>query len=288
MNRPLTLYQVPNHRFGSSTSLADLTVVTVQAVSRGAVEIRLDVSGEADGDWQCPWLQASISDRYTARRYYGAIEIEARQRPASSGPRSLEWRWWLQREELEALHAARTPAEAPVILELHVSGIVTSTSFAPVAVEGNQQLDIPLEDWRRIERDLGYAVPPSQERLLTPMNLASPAWTEAIAALTNARGRLLAGYSYHALQDVFDAFESVVGQPYSRANWLPLIEDLPEQKRDGVAAMLSGYCTFINKVGRHRDRSSLELMPLDAWEAELAVAVGHFLLAYAKRTVRSD
>ncbi len=287
MNRPLTLYQVPNHRFGTSTPLADLTVVTVHAVGHGPVEIRLDVSGEADGDWQCPWLQASISDRYTARRYYGVVEIEARQRPSSGGPRSLAWQWWLQREELEALHATRSAADGPVTFELHVNGLVTSV-VGPVAVQGSQQLDISLEEWRRIERELGYAVPPSQERLLSPMNLASPAWTEGVAALANARARMVGGDTYHALQDVFDAFESVVSQPYIKANWLPLLGDLPEQKGDGVAAMLSGYCTFINKVSRHRDRSSLEVMPLDAWEAELAVAVGHFLLAYAQRARRID
>ena len=53
--------------------------------------------------------------------------------------------------------------------------------------------------------------------------------------------------------------------------------------------MLGGYCTFINKVSRHRDRSSLEVMPIDAWESELAVAVGCYLLAYAKRiTAKPD
>lgn len=53
--------------------------------------------------------------------------------------------------------------------------------------------------------------------------------------------------------------------------------------------MLAGYCTFISKVSRHRDRTSLEVMPIDAWESELAAAVDHYMLAYAKRiTAKPD
>jgi hypothetical protein len=287
VNRPLTLYQIPSHEWGSSSPLVDLAIMHVQATGRGPVEIRLDVSAEANGPWRCLLLSASMSDRLSARRYYGVIDVDPRALPAQGGPGSIEWKWWVQPEDIEALEAARNPADAPVMLELHVNGIA-STEAGVTAIDGSEQIELPLHQWNRLKESLGFSVPPSQQRLLSPMNLASPPWTGAVASLDKARARLTAGDSYHALQDVFDAFESVVSQPYRTENWMPLLEHVQEQKRDGVAALLSGFSTLVNKVGRHRDRKSLEAMPLDAWEAELVVAVAHYLLAYAKRSTASE
>jgi hypothetical protein len=57
----------------------------------------------------------------------------------------------------------------------------------------------------------------------------------------------------------------------------------------GIAALLSGLATYCNKVGHHSDREwrdesgDLQPMPLDQWEADLAVAVSQFALTYALR-----
>lgn len=158
--------------------------------------------------------------------------------PSHDGPRTLEWKWWVQPEAIESLEGGRTPADAPVMLELHVGGVVAS-SAGMTPVEGKQQIELALDHWSRVKRELGYSVPPSQERLLSPMNLGSPGWRAAVDDLTKARARKVAGDSYHVLQDVFDAFEAVVPQPYKIANWTPLLDRLPEQRREGVAAMLS-------------------------------------------------
>lgn len=283
----LTIYQVPSHEWGASSKLADLDLVRVQAVGYGPVDIRLDVSNAATDDWRCVLLAASMSDRLSARRYHGVIEIDPRELPSRDGPASLSWKWWLQPEDAEAIDGARTPTSTPLMLNLHVHG-AASINGALIPVHGNTQVDLPLHEWNQLKQALGASIPPSQQRLLSPMNLASPAWTKAVASLDGARARLTAGDSYHALQDIFDAFEVIVSQPYSRAAWLPLMEHVPEQKREGIASALSGFLTAVNKVGRHRNREDHEIMPLDAWEAELIVAVAHYLLAYAHRLTAKE
>jgi hypothetical protein len=59
-----------------------------------------------------------------------------------------------------------------------------------------------------------------------------------------------------------------------------------------VARLLAAHCTYLNRVGYHRDRdhpagSELPPVPLDHWEAEIAVAVSQFWLTFALRETGS-
>lgn len=110
-----------------------------------------------------------------------------------------------------------------------------------------------------------------------------------LTSCRNARQRLDAGEGHDALQDVLGEFESLHTAPYTAEAWADILHNVPPQKSRGVAQMLAGFCLFLNLVGHHRSQDvrdeadRLPPMPLDHWEAELTIAVGHYLLAYARR-----
>jgi hypothetical protein len=70
---------------------------------------------------------------------------------------------------------------------------------------------------------------------------------------------------------------------------LILLEEMPDQKADGLAKLFSGFATFCNKIGHHRDRSqrdaagNLTAMPLNHSEANIAVAIAQYILMYPLR-----
>lgn len=288
MNRPFFLYHAPTQPHGRAEPLVNLTLTSAQVQFRDGVQLRFDVSPYSDVAFHCLWLDGAVSDRNTTRRYYGRLEIEVHERPSSATVGSLTWLWRLLPEEIEALEAARTAGDGPLNLWLHLAGAAI-VADVPVPIIGDQQLELSLSEWQRIQVDLGYEVPTSQERLLTPTNLQSPGWRYAAEHLAKARGRLAAGDGYDAMQDALSEFESLASGPYKSEVWKSMLTELPEQKADGIAHLLAGYCTYLNKVGHHRARRGratdgrLPPMPMDQWEAELAVAIAHFLLAYARR-----
>lgn len=121
-------------------------------------------------------------------------------------------------------------------------------------------------------------------------------WTEAEQRLDDARKLLRRGEARDALGSVLDAFESVISGPYDAKQWNAKLRSLPEealpqQKREGLADMLAGFCTYLNRVGHHRGRKAdaasamLPAMPVDQWEAEHVIAAAHFLLSLALRVV---
>lgn len=77
--------------------------------------------------------------------------------------------------------------------------------------------------------------------------------------------------------------------PTRRANSLMVTQPSGSgsTKAEGVAAALAGFCTSLNKVGHHRAprpaEERLPAMPVDQWEAEMALAAGQYFLAYAER-----
>ena len=104
-----------------------------------------------------------------------------------------------------------------------------------------------------------------------------------------ARSRLRAGEDYAALTSCLGEFEKLESKPYMAASWIPAISTDPVQKQEGVAGLLAAHCTYLNKIGHHKDRKDRDAMgnllemPLNHWEAELALASSQVLLAYAIR-----
>lgn len=288
MNRPCIVYRASLEPHGRALPLVSLALTSAQVQHADGVQLDFDVSPYADAPFHCVWLVAEISDRNTRRRYYGRVDVEPHERPSSDGRGTVKWLWRLLPEEIEAVEAAQVPAEGPLHLWLHIAGIAEVDGVS-VPLTGDQQIELSLTEWRRIQVDLAYQVPSSQERLLSPANLQSPAWRYAAEHLIKARGRLAAGEGYDAMQDVLGDFESLVSGPYKVEAWEAWLAELPEQKADSIANLLAGYCTYLNRVGHHRARAGraedgrLPSMPVDHWEAELAVAIGHYLLAYARR-----
>ena len=288
MNRPCIVYRTSLEPHGRAAPLVSLALTSAQVQHADGVQLSFDVSPYADAPFHCLWLVAEISDRNTRRRYYGRVDVEPHERPSSDGRGSVKWLWRLVPEEIEAVESARTPAEGPLHLWLHIAG-VAAIDGAPTPLTGDQQIELSPSEWQRVQADLGYQVPPSQERMLSPANLQSPAWRYAAEHLAKARGRLAAGEGYDAMQDVLGEFESLVSGPYKVEAWKSWLAGLPEQKANGIASLLAGYCTYLNRVGHHRARAGrtedgrLPSMPVDQWEAEVAVAIGQYLLAYARR-----
>ncbi len=77
--------------------------------------------------------------------------------------------------------------------------------------------------------------------------------------------------------------------PYNADSWKTRLKDLPPQKADGIAQLLSGLATYCNKVGHHRSRAGrnaagdLPPMPLEHWEADLTLGAAQFITSYANR-----
>ena len=207
--------------------------------------------------------------------------------------------WHLTHADLEAIEHQRAGARY-VTFNIAVDGLAflgTEAGNEVHPIHGDGQLRMSVTEWEdKVLTPLGYKVPPSWEMLLPdPARRDRRKWAEAERRLGEARKALRRGEAREAVGAALDAFESVLSQPYNAANWRTKLERvpgdlLPKQKRDAVADMLGGLCTYLNRVGHHRGRTPdlanvLPAMPVDHWEAEYVVAVAHFLLPLGLRLV---
>jgi hypothetical protein len=160
--------------------------------------------------------------------------------------------------------------------------------LAPIRSVG-PQLQVELSRWDRLLQALGYTVPPSQASVVTRGAQEELGWADATKRLENARLHLRHGEDYDALRACLSALEGFVSMPYNAQSWKSGLTSLQDQKADGLAGLLSGFATSCNRIGYHRehqnrdDAGDLPVMPLDHWEADLAVAVSQYLLTYVSR-----
>jgi hypothetical protein len=245
-------------------------------------------------------LRADVSSQKAEPRTYGRVILDTHSRshrpglPGFEGPaREIEWNWYLLPEDLERIERDRGDAKSsPLHFNVTAEGIIQTESGAyMVAGEGN--LEIALSDWESYLRMLGYNLPPSAAELAGLAAVDHPSWEEATKRLAPARAQLRAGEGRAAMMSCLREFERIVTAPYRQESWKARYA-APAQKEDGLVAMLAGHCTFLNKVGYHRSRQDrdheggLIEMPVDQWEAELAVGASQFWLAYALRLVRNS
>lgn len=247
------------------------------------------------------WLQleVTVSTQSSPHSQVGVVHIEQKDMlPLRSGlTGSASWAWEIRAEDIERVERARSnQTNAPILFHINISGIVklidveTRQFFDILPIRGSgAQLQVELSQWERLMQTLGYAVPPSQTSLVGVATQEHPSWSDATRRLGNARSHFRAGEDYDALRECLSALEGLVKTPYSASSWKALLGEVPEQKADGLAEMFSGFATFCNKIGHHRDRTSRDslgdfpVMPLDHWEADIAVAVGQFIITYATR-----
>ncbi len=246
------------------------------------------------------WLQleAAIWTRTTPRRQVGQMHIDQKAMlPLGPGNACLgTWLWEVHEEDVELVDQARSnQPSAPIYFSLDISGIGklidgNGQLCDLIAVRSaGQQLQVELSHWDRLLQALGYTVPPSQASVVTRGTLEHRAWADATKRLENARLHLRHGEDYDALRECLSALEGLVSAPYSAPSWRSRLASLQDQKADGIAELLSGFATYCNRIGHHRERQNrndagdLPVMPLDHWEADLAVAVAQYLLTYASR-----
>jgi hypothetical protein len=258
-----------------------------------------------NGDKEIPvaftWLQlkAEVWTRSTPRHRVGRVHIDqkgmlplgaARSNPAS-------WLWEVLPQDVEVIEETRSnQPNVPILFQIEISGIArmidpaTEQLLDLVPLRGsNTQHTMELSHWERLMQYMEYKLPPTHAALAGLSSLQHPSWAEATKRLEGARSRLRAGEDYDALRDCLSTLESLVSPPYAAGAWQDRLKALPDQKATGIAELLSGLAMYCNKVGHHRSRAErdaakdLPQMPLDHWEADLAVGAAQFVTAYALR-----
>jgi hypothetical protein len=269
-----------------------LSVDPTQAA--GCISISLEFKAHIDfaknGPSHWAWFHADVWSQRVPPRRFGSVEVEIEGRPHfdSPYPAPLTWRWRLHPEDIESIETTRDPDAQEVNFEVRAAG-VAQVANAVWTVSGSGNFAVPVSEWLSLLRQLGYGLPPSAMSLAGVASTMHPTWKKAELGLDEARKHLARGEDYQALTSCLDCFSAIVGKPYTKDGWLGVLPDDPTQKKDSLAGLLSAHCTYLNRVGYHRDygrptgAEQLERMPIDHWEAELAVATSQFLLTLAMR-----
>jgi hypothetical protein len=260
----------------------------------GGLLLSFDYQPAKDID-QDRWLRLDIqirSRRTSAPRRYGTASVNWRVHPRLSptvgGP--IEVNWILLPEDIEQIeldHGIDTAAGAPWEFQVMVEGLSSGPSGV-VATAGDGTLTIAGSDWQNLMQQAGYGLGPGARSALSQSTHDHPTWLEAEKRLARARERLRAGEGRTALEECLSQFEALASLPYRPDSWRGRWA-VPPQKDAGLVAALAGHCAYLNKIGHHRDSKAdpasreYSQMPLDQWEAELAVAASHHYLAYVLR-----
>jgi hypothetical protein len=206
-----------------------------------------------------------------------------------SQPETIEVGWLLLPEDIEEIeldHGGSGPG-APWTFQVTVQGLL-SGSTGVVAIDGDDTLSIPASNWQNLMRDLGFGLGPGAQTSMSQSTHDHPTWLDAQKRLAGARELLRAGEGRAALAECLSQFEALATLPYRADSWRGRWA-VPPQKDAGLVSAFSGHCAYLNKIGHHRDSKpdaasrEHKQMPLDQWEAELAVAASHHYLAYALR-----
>jgi hypothetical protein len=237
------------------------------------------------------WLSAEVSNQRVPPRTFGRVTIDVNQRPLLQAEASgeVEWSWALRAEDLEGIEQGRQDAlKSPVSFKAAALGII-QLSEGTFTVTGEGNFEVPVSEWTDYAEALGFGAAPSLTAPASAGGASHPSWREAEKRLKSSRAHLRGGEDYVALTTCLGEFEKLVSKPYLSESWLPLVKGDPAQKQEGVAGLLAAHCTYLNKVGHHKDRKDRDAMgnliemPLNHWEAELALAASQVLLAYAIR-----
>ncbi len=278
-----------------STPIGRFVFRDVQAGNRSTSEgLRLNleftcVAGAGKAPKWLAWLQARVESARIPPRVCGELVIEANEWPVLGveSNQSLRWEWHLRSDELEKIELETAPGDRWRQFALQVAGIAQLGGEVR-RVAASSQFRIPLSEWEDLLRSLGYGVPPTETELAGIAVRQHPSWPEAEHRLAEARRALRAGETHAALTVCLDQFSALADQPYREDSWRKYLPADPEQKQTSLARLLAAHCTYLNRIGYHRDRdhpdgSGLAPVPVDQWEAEIALAASQYWLTLALR-----
>jgi hypothetical protein len=239
-------------------------------------------------------LAPTIVSAWPTRRPYGwvrpLVDMPGGNVLLGEHATTFWWLWHLTADEIEAIERERAPnAAAESVsfnLEVHGVAVIGAETWG---FNGDTQFSLATSDWLGLLRSLGYSTPPSVQDLAGQSLTLAPSWTWAQDKIQAARRHLSLGEDREALRTAYVVFDAVARNPY-KSNWDEILADsvLPPEKVAAIRALLTSHAAILNKLGRHpsddlTDGRDRQMLPLDHWEAELAVALSQLLLAAVER-----
>ncbi|HEY3546021.1 MAG TPA: hypothetical protein VGK17_07995 [Propionicimonas sp.] len=278
--------------------LGNLRLTGVDGPQGGDGGLRLSVEYQPPADDLGPRrlvaLVPSIASAWPTRRTYGRVQMlpDPPGQVGPLGPRSSThaWVWSLAADEVELIEAERVPNAGAerVVFNLDVRGIAV-VAEGTYGFAGDTQFSVATADWLALLRLLDYGVAPSLRGLAGDSMTLEASWGLAEQKLRDARRHLALGDDREALRTAYIIFDAMAANPF-RSTWEAVLGDpaLPAEKADVLRALLQAEASVLNKLGRHpawelTDGADRQMLPLDHWEAELAIALAQLLLAAAFR-----
>jgi hypothetical protein len=286
--QPVPLFLIGQKDFAGNTAGTVAVVGLDHALGYGGPQLVVQPSPgvRAAQEVRLVALAVEVTGNRPISRRYGRIIVEGQERPRFIAAPAVRWLWLLTPEDLELIERDRasTPG-APLALRLHLSGVV-EIDHETWGFAGDTSLSISAGDWTGLLGALGYGIPPSLSELGGGAT-GHVSWAEAERRLARARAFLRTGEGAEALEAAYHAMESIVRDPYKTNVWDDVLTDLPPEKAAAIRQFLCANGQYLSRLGRHpvdgTPGQPRQLLPLDHWEAELAVAVTQILLTYALR-----
>lgn len=201
------------------------------------------------------------------------------------------WKWILSDEDLATIERCRRGGDfAPSFSVTGLMETVPRGSPGPAKdlwpFHGGGRLRVAKSDWSDLLTTMKYV--PTTSMRWPIQNANWPGWSEARQSLDAAVSHLTRGENYQALTSCLDALEKKRATPYLDGSWRGLFDVEPE-KEDGLAKILSGLATYLNKVGHHRSKTrrdasqDLARTSVEHWEAEILVGMSMLAMMYIQR-----
>jgi hypothetical protein len=292
------LYLWPQGRFpaGQNRPLGSLRITHLDGPSAGQGGLRIGVEFRppetATESRRLVLLLPSIVSAQLTRRTHGRILRTSdpfdQQGLLGAQTTTHWWAWLLTADEIELIESERSAGAEVMVLNLVVAGVAT-VGAETWGFEGESQLAIGISDWVTLLRSLGYLTPPTLQDAAGRSLTLAPAWGWAEDKIKEARRHLMLGEDREALSIAYRAFDAMSPNPYKSA-WDELLKDagVPTEKAAVIRSLLQAQAQLLNKLGRHPSfdgsaGSDRTMLPLDHWEAELAIGLAQMLLAGAQR-----
>ncbi|WP_190919328.1 hypothetical protein [Paenibacillus sabuli] len=241
-------------------------------------------------------LQDVFDIQVSAKSSYSAIKKTVGQILTSlwvfnQNPSHYSWDWVFDSNDISTLERVRN---GDLEFDIEVKAIVeiSENGNKMVPIIGRERVRFSGTDWISFIKHFGYST--KYGLSLPPSLLDDKSWLQAFEFLNDARKHMQRGKTYDALRQCLSTIESYMdfgkerGGPYSDKVWEELLLDITPQKKAGIAGLLAGVSTYLNKVGHHRnsklkENGNLATVPLDQYEAELMLGISQLVVTYLER-----